>query len=85
MDARGELAELRDGLLQLADGGLEHRLGVRVEPCSEPHLRCPELERERDEALLGAVVEVALDAPALLVAGRHYPHPRLLDARELGP
>ncbi len=31
-------------------------------------LGAPELERERDEPLLGAVVEVALDPAALLVA-----------------
>ena len=47
-DARRELLQLGDGLLQLADGALEHRLGVGVEPGSEPHLRGPELEREGD-------------------------------------
>ena len=64
-------SQLGDGLLQLADGALEHRLGVGGEPGSEPHLRGPELEREGEQALLRTVVEVALDAPALLVTGRH--------------
>ena len=43
-----------------------------------------QLERERDELLLGAVVEVALDAPAGLVGGLDDPqarHAQLLHAR----
>ena len=36
----------------------------------------PQLERQRDEALLGAVVEVALEAAALGVAGLDEPRPR---------
>ncbi len=34
----------------------------------EAQLESPELDAERDEPLLGPVVQVALEAPALLVA-----------------
>ena len=40
-------------------------------------------EPDRDEPLLGAVVEVALDPPSLLVRGRDDPRPRGLHLREL--
>src|SRR5687767_8652023 len=39
-------------------------------------LRDAERERERDEALLGAVVDVSLHAAALAVACLDYPRPR---------
>ena len=42
-------------------------LGGRV--VAQPVLQQPQLERDRDEPLLGAVVEVALQPPALRVAG----------------
>ena len=48
-----------------------------------PSLGAPQLERERDEALLGAVVEVALDAPPLRVGRGRDPGPRLLHRLEL--
>jgi hypothetical protein len=38
---------------------------------------------DRDEPLLGSVVEVALQPPALLVAGRNDSGPRGLDLGEL--
>ena len=40
---------------------------------------------ERHEPLLGAVVQIALEPPALLVAGPHDPGSRLLHLGELEP
>src|SRR5690242_688029 len=87
MDAPRKLAELLERGLQLAPRGLQQprrRGRLRVDLA----LREAELERQRDEPLLGAVVEVALE-PATL-ADRHLHEPRarglqLLDPRaELG-
>ena len=47
-----------------------------------PVLQQPQLERERDEPLLGAVVEVALEPPALGVARRDDPLARGLQLGE---
>ena len=73
MDAARELAQLADRELELVDGVGEHlvELGRHVGP--EPLLGCAELERERDEPLLGAVVDVPLDPSPLLVPCRHDP------------
>ena len=63
VDAADQLAQLGEGLLRLllrlvdACGG--GRAGRQVEPGE------PQRHRQRDQALLGAVVEVALDAPPL--------------------
>ncbi len=87
MDAARELAQLLERTLQLGRRGLEEpgrggRIGVELAP------RHAELQRERDEPLLSAVVQVALQ-PAPLTH-RHLDEPRsrrleLLDARaELG-
>jgi hypothetical protein len=67
--------------LQLLDGRLEDvpELALRA----EPPLRGAELEPERHQPLLGAVVEVALDPPALFVAGRDDAGAGLLDEHEL--
>src|SRR4051812_40394494 len=83
MDAPRELAQLLERALQLGARGLEEprargRVGVELA------LREPELERQRDEPLLRAVVEVALEPPAL--AHRHLDEPgprglQLLDPR----
>ena len=43
---------------------------------AEPRLEHPQVEREADELLLGAVVEVALDPPARVVGGLDDPQPR---------
>ena len=81
MDAARELAQLgeRDREL-LAD--LVDRAG---EPgVDQPRLEHPQVERERDELLLGAVVQVALDPAARVVGGLDDPQPRdpqLLDPR----
>src|SRR3954468_6477405 len=83
MDAPRELAQLLPRALQLAPRGLEQpgrrgRVGLGLA------LRHAELERQRHEPLLGAVVEVALEPAAL--AHRHLDEPRprglqLLDPR----
>ena len=73
MDAAGELTQLgqRDREL-LAD--LVDRAG---EPAvAQPRLQHPQVQGERDELLLGAVVEVALDPPARVVGGLDDPQPR---------
>ena len=63
--------DLRDRPLQrlrhLRHGGSEGVLGV------------PQGEPDRDEALLGAVVQVAFDPPALRVCSSDYSRPRGLD------
>ena len=80
MDAVGQLAQLGGGLgeplahaLQEGDGGVRVALGARP--------RQADLERERHQVLLGAVVQVALDAPARRV-GR-LDDPRLRGAQLL--
>ena len=84
MDAARELAELADGELQLADRVGQHVVQLGAELAAEPLLRSPQLEGERDEPLLGAVVEVALDPPPLVVAGGDDSGPRLLHLRRAG-
>ena len=68
MDAVGQLAQLGRGrgepladALEEGDGGVRVALGARA--------RQADLERERHEVLLRAVVQVALDAPARRVGG----------------
>ena len=67
MQARRELAQLlqRRRQLLLRRGEQARLVGVG----REVHGEEPELDRERDEPLLGAVVQVALEPPALGVAG----------------
>ena len=60
-DAAGQLTKLPEGVLQLPLGSLElHRRGDRVAVEERPDQL--EAERDRAELLLGAVVQVALDA-----------------------
>ena len=64
MDAAGELAQLLQRLGQLVARGAHELLGLlRVATDLAPDQR--ELQRERDQPLLGAVVQVALDAAPL--------------------
>ena len=61
---------------------VDERLGLACRAAAR--LQQPQVERERHELLLGAVVEVALDAPARGVGGLDDAHARdaqLLDAR----
>ena len=69
MDAARELAQLR----QRARQPLRQLVDRRV---LQPRLEHPQVQRERDELLLRAVVQVALDPAPRGVAGRHDPRPR---------
>ena len=59
------------------------RSHVRVDPAAEPALGRAQIERERDEPLLGAVVDVPLDPAPLLVARGDDAPARLLHLHEL--
>ena len=83
MDAARELAQLVERLGELVAGGVDEQLGRRRVLADVP-LEEAQLHGEGDEALLGAVVEVALEALALGVAGRDEAlarRPQLLEPR----
>ena len=63
MDAAGQLAQLLQRVRELLAGALE------VLVVGVPAGGQAQHQRERDEPLLSAVVEVALQPPALVVAG----------------
>jgi len=75
MEAARQLAELLKGERELLARTAEDRRGsVRIDP--ELRLGEPEGERERDEALLGAVVEVPFEPPPLGVGRVDEPRAR---------
>jgi signal transduction histidine kinase len=74
VDAAGQLAQLLERLSEL--GGERVDEPDEVGLVLEPRLEHPQLEGERDELLLGAVVEVALDPAARVVARLHDAQPR---------
>ena len=75
VDAARELAQLRERVRELLPGSGEDLVGaVGVVP--QPRLREPQRERERDEPLLRAVVQVPLEPAALVVAGLDDPRAR---------
>ena len=82
MDPAGELAQLVEARPELGARGVEQRGELRVArraPAGEAELR-----PERDHPRLRAVVQVALEPPALVVPRAHEPRPRgpqLLDPR----
>ena len=81
MDAARELAQLAQRELELLRDLLDHRDGGGI---VEARLEQVQVQREPDELLLGAVVQVALQAPARGVARLDDAQPRdpqLLDAR----
>ena len=78
MEAAGELAQLLERERQLG-GGRAEAARRRLRVAAEPRLREPERERERDEPLLRAVVEVPLEAPPLGGLGLDDPRPRAPD------
>jgi hypothetical protein len=84
VNAAGQLAELLDRKLHLLGTCGEQALDLRVGATVEVALGSLQIERERDQPLLRAVVEVALDSAALLVAGGHDACTRFLDLDELG-
>jgi hypothetical protein len=65
MDAVRELAQLVDGGLELTHGSRDDALELRGPPGRKLPLLDEQVERQRNEPLLRAVVEVALDAPSL--------------------
>ena len=87
MDPAGELAQLLDRELELRRGLIRRgdRLGVLAGPSGEPSPDAAQRERDRDEPLLGAVVEVALQPAALLVGRLDDPRPRAADLGLDGP
>jgi hypothetical protein len=72
VQAAGELAQLVEPDLELAHGVVQQR-ARHLRPGGELRPREAQLQRHGDERLLRAVVEVALQAPALLVADHHQP------------
>ena len=77
VDAARELAQLRERGSELVGQLLNGvgQLGLVLEPGTQQ----PEVERERDELLLGAVVQVALDLAAGVVGGLDDPAARVAE------
>ena len=80
MDAACELSELFERGCKLLARAVENR--ARCLGVGQLRLREPQAEGERDEPLLGAVVEVPLQPPPLVIAGLHHPGPRRLELFE---
>ena len=85
VDAVRELAQLLDRDLELVGRRREQLVDLGVCFRAELALRAPELERQRHEPLLRAVMEIALDPAALLVRRGDDARPRLLHRLELRP
>ena len=69
VDAMGETAELLERRLRQRDGGRERRRRAGVSCSQGGALPTAQLERQRQQPLLRTVVQVALEASALGVAG----------------
>ena len=78
-------AQLLDRDLELVSRRREELVDLGVGLHAELSLSAPELERQRHEALLRAVMEISLDPPALLVRRGDDARARLLDGVELRP
>ena len=80
VDAARELAELGGGVGRSSTRLVEQlaRLGGVV---VDPRARHAQLERELDQPLLGAVMEVALEPSPCLVGGLDDPRPRRAQLR----
>ena len=83
MDAVGERAQLFDRDLELVCRRREQLVDLGVGLPAELSLSASELERQRHQPLLCAVVEVALDPAPLLVGRGGDAGTRLLDGVEL--
>ncbi len=70
VDAAGELAQLLRAPRRAPRSHSSSSSSAAAGSDVDLRLREPERERERDQPLLRAVVQVALEAPPLLVAGR---------------
>src|SRR5262249_36515056 len=80
-----ELAQLVDRDRDLGECTLERLTGALWRGRAELVLCVAEREPDRDEPLLGAIVEVALDPPPFRVRGGADPRPRGLDLGDLAP
>ncbi len=80
VEAACELTQLLERELELLRRRVD-QLARRPWIVVEPRVRKPQLQRQRDESLLGAVVEVALEPAALRVALAHDPRARLDELR----
>ncbi len=78
-----ELAQLVDRERDFGERAVERETGALRRGRAEFVLCVTQRQPDRDEPLLGSVVEVALEPPALLVAGRDDSGPRGLDLGEL--
>jgi hypothetical protein len=75
MQPARQLAQLGEHRAQVLDAALKRRRGGRL---GRPR-RELQRQRKRDQTLLGAVVEVALDPPSGVVGGGDDPRARLLE------
>ena len=75
MNAAGDLPQLVEHARQLLDDARQRALEL-AELRGHPCLRRAQLQPERDEPLLGAVVQIALDPPPRLIGGGDDPRPR---------
>ena len=71
VESARQLAQLVDPLSEIVLGRGRGALGRSAGSLLELRAGHAELERHRDELLLGAVVEIALESPALGVADLH--------------
>ena len=71
----GDPAELLDRQLELGDEAVDPGPDRLADARAEERLGVAGAEQQPDEALLGPVVQVALEAAPLAVAGRDDPGP----------
>src|SRR6185312_1492646 len=83
MDAAGELAQLLGRVRQLGDRFVRHRGGC-LRGIGQLRPGRAQRQRDRDQALLGAVVQVAPDLATGLVLGGDDPRPLRLQLLALG-
>ena len=83
MDPERQVAQLHEGGLRFIGCPIEAASDFRVAGLAEFGPGDPQLEAQRDEPLLGAVMEVALDPPALEIPGLDDPCARGADLLEL--
>ena len=83
MDAAREVAQLLQGEVRLL-AGPAHQLDRARVTGLHALLRHPEVQRERHQPLLRAVVQVALDPPPLRVGGGDDPRARVLELGDPG-
>ena len=81
-DSAGELLELAGSDVDLPNRAVDRLAGL-LRRVAQLVLRVAQREADRDQPLLGPVVQVALEPPPLLIAGGHDPRARGLDLVEL--